>query len=120
MGPMRMGGRGVRNRGHLKDEVMVYEMLVRIFRSPELIVRLTEHRPDYHCVKRCCEEVIWDVCCEECESLVIDYEITIHVANTIHLTIDEDHFGSDSHASNTVGRSQRCNPTYGRVAQTCL
>ena len=54
MDPMRMGGRRVRNRGHLKDEVMVYEMLVRIFRSPELIVRLTEHRPDYHCVKRCC------------------------------------------------------------------
>ena len=75
MGPMRMGGRRVRNRGHLKDEVMVYEMLVRIFRSPELIVRLTEHKPDYHCVKRCCEEVIWDVCCEEviwdvcCESV---------------------------------------------------
>ena len=48
----------VRNRGHLKDEVMVYEMLVRIFRSPELIARLTEHKPGYHCVKRSCEEVI--------------------------------------------------------------
>lgn len=43
-------------RGHGNDEKKLYELLVRIFRSPELLVKLTEQRADYHCVKRIREE----------------------------------------------------------------
>lgn len=95
---------------------MVYEMLVRIFRSPELIVRLTEHKPDYHCVKRCCEEeVIWGVCWKRdwCDHVKWTMECrnstdktNNNTENRSSLTIDEDHFGSYAHTSNTVGRSR--------------
>ena len=39
-------------RGHGNDEKKIYELLIRIFRSPELLMKLTEQRADYHCVKR--------------------------------------------------------------------
>ena len=39
-------------RGHYKDEKRIFELLIRIFRSPELLVKLTESPASYHCVKR--------------------------------------------------------------------
>ena len=39
-------------RGHGNDEKKIYELLIRIFRSPELLMKLTEQRADYHCVKQ--------------------------------------------------------------------
>lgn len=51
-------------RTHSNDEKKIYELLVRIFRSPELMVKLTEHRADYHCVRKMLSDdtVVWIVC----------------------------------------------------------
>lgn len=42
----------MRNRGHFKDEKKVYELLIRVFRSPELIVKLTEMHPGSRSVRK--------------------------------------------------------------------
>lgn len=42
----------VRNRGHFRDEKKVYELLIRVFRSPELIVKLTEMHPGWRSVRK--------------------------------------------------------------------
>ena len=39
-------------RGHFNDEKKIYELLIRIFRSPELIVKLTENHPSSKSVRR--------------------------------------------------------------------
>ena len=44
------------NRGHYQDEKRIYSLLIRIFRSPELIVKLTEDPADTGCVKRVLED----------------------------------------------------------------
>lgn len=44
--------RGYQFRGHFNDEKKIYELLIRIFRSPELIVRLTENHPSSKSVRR--------------------------------------------------------------------
>lgn len=42
----------MRNRGHFRDEKKVYELLIRVFRSPELIVKLTEMHPGWRSVRK--------------------------------------------------------------------
>ena len=50
------------DRGHFNDEKKIFELLVRIFRSPELMVKLSEKHASDQCVRRLVNLVVcWDI-----------------------------------------------------------